>query len=347
MTYSLAKLAELVGARFVGDGDLAISRVATLEHATEGQVAFLANSKYRKHLEDSKASAVILSEADLPYWQGAALVMKNPYLGFAKVAQLLDSTPAPAEGIHSTAVIAPDAIIGEGVAIGPYSVIESGVVLDSGVKVGPHCFIGKNSRIGEGSLIWSNVAIYHGVSLGAFCKVHANAVIGADGFGYANDKGKWEPIPQTGGVRIGSHVEIGAGTTIDRGALDDTVIEDNVIIDNQVQIAHNVHIGTGSAVAGTTVFAGSVKVGKYCIIGGACAISGHLEIADGTTITGMSMVIKSITEPGVYSSGMPVAQNREWRKNAARYRQLDDMHRRLKGLEEKLAAMEQAGEKKE
>ncbi|EKE69212.1 UDP-3-O-(3-hydroxymyristoyl)glucosamine N-acyltransferase [Gallaecimonas xiamenensis] len=344
MTYSLAKLAELVGAEVVGDGELIISRVATLESATVGQIAFLANSKYRKHLDATKASAVILAEADLPFCKGAALVMKNPYLGFAKIAQLLDTTPAPADSLHPTAIIAPDAVLGEGVAIGPYSVIESGVVLEAGVKIGPHCFIGKGSRIGQGSTLWSNVAIYHGVSLGSHCKVHANAVIGSDGFGYANDRGKWEAIPQTGGVRIGNRVDIGAGTTIDRGALEDTVIEDNVIIDNQVQIAHNVVIGTGTAVAGTTVFAGSVTVGKYCIIGGACAIAGHLSIADGTTITGMSMVTKAITEPGVYSSGTPATPNREWRKSAARFRQLDEMHKRLKSLEEKLAAKEQSGQ---
>ncbi|WP_417359144.1 UDP-3-O-(3-hydroxymyristoyl)glucosamine N-acyltransferase [Gallaecimonas pentaromativorans] len=339
MAYSLAKLAELVGATVVGDGNLEVSRVATLESAGQGQVAFLANSKYRKHLEQTQASAVILSEADLPFCKSAALVMKNPYLGFAKVAQLLDCTPAPAEGIHPSAVISPGAVIEDGVSIGANTVIEDGAFIGAGSAIGPNGFVGKHSRIGARCIIWSNVAIYHGVSLGDECKVHAGVVIGADGFGYANDKGKWEPIPQTGGVRIGNRVEIGAGTTIDRGALDDTIIEDNVIIDNQVQIAHNVVIGTGSAVAGTTVFAGSVTVGKYCIIGGACAIAGHLSIADGTTITGMSMVTKAITEPGVYSSGTPAQPNREWRKSAARFRQLDDMHRRLKSLEEKLAAL--------
>ncbi|WP_115717963.1 UDP-3-O-(3-hydroxymyristoyl)glucosamine N-acyltransferase [Gallaecimonas mangrovi] len=339
MAYSLAKLAELVGAEVKGDGNLSIERVATLESASQGQIAFLANSKYRKHLEQTQASAVILSEADLPFCKSAALVMKNPYLGFAKVAQLLDTTPAPAEGVHPTAVISDSASVAPSASIGANTVIEAGAVIGEGTAIGPNGFIGKGTQIGDNCTIWSNVAIYHGVSLGHHCKVHAGVVIGADGFGYANDKGKWEAIPQTGGVRIGDAVEIGAGTTIDRGALEDTVIEDNVIIDNQVQIAHNVVIGTGSAVAGTTVFAGSVTVGKYCIIGGACAIAGHLSIADGTTITGMSMVTKAISEPGVYSSGTPAQPNREWRKSAARFRQLDEMHRRLKSLEEKLAAL--------
>lgn len=336
MAYSLARLAELVGAKVQGDGTLMIERVATLDSAGEGEIAFLANSKYRKHLDNSQASAVILSEADLPFRDGAALVMGNPYLGFAKVAQLLDSTPPPSVDIHPTAVIAKDARIAEGVTIGPYSVIEAGAVLAEGARIGSHVVIGQHSHIGAHSIIWSHVAIYHDVHLGAHCKVHANSVIGADGFGYANDAGRWEPIPQTGGVRIGDRVEIGAGTTIDRGALEHTIIDDNVIIDNQVQIAHNVKIGTGSAIAGTTVVAGSVTIGKYCIIGGGCGIAGHLHIADGASITGMSMVIKDITEAGVYS-GAPAQTNREWRKSSARVRQLDDMHKRLKRLEDKLA----------
>ena len=163
--------------------------------------------------------------------------------------------------------------------------------------------------------------------------VQSSTVIGSDGFGYANEKGEWIKIPQVGTVRIGNRVEVGACTTIDRGALDDTVIEDNVIIDNQMQIAHNVHIGYGSALAGGTIVAGSTTIGKYCIIGGGSVINGHIEIADGVTITGMGMVMRSITEKGMYSSGIPLQPNKEWRKTATRVHRIDEMNKRLKTVE--------------
>jgi UDP-3-O-[3-hydroxymyristoyl] glucosamine N-acyltransferase len=222
------------------------------------------------------------------------------------------------------------------VAIGANAVIESGVVLGAGVIVGPGCFVGKNTRLGARTRLWANVTLYHNVVLGSDCLVQSGAVIGADGFGYANNKGEWVKIPQLGGVVIGNRVEIGACTTIDRGALGDTRIADNVIIDNQCQIAHNVEIGYGTAMAGGTIMAGSLKVGKYCIIGGASVFNGHMEICDGVTITGMAMVMRPITEPGVYSSGIPLQTNKEWRKTAARVMRIDDMHKRLSRLEKQL-----------
>jgi UDP-3-O-[3-hydroxymyristoyl] glucosamine N-acyltransferase len=180
------------------------------------------------------------------------------------------------------------------------------------------------------------VTIYHNVVVGERCLIQSGTVIGSDGFGYANERGEWIKIPQLGSVRIGNRVEIGACTTIDRGALDDTVIEDNVILDNQMQIAHNVHIGYGTAMAGGTIVAGSTKIGKYCIIGGASVLNGHIEIADGVTITGMGMVMRSIDEKGMYSSGIPLQTNKEWRKTAARVHRIDEMNKRLKAVEKLL-----------
>ena len=171
------------------------------------------------------------------------------------------------------------------------------------------------------------------MSIGTACLIQSSTVIGSDGFGYANEKGEWVKIPQVGSVRVGNRVEIGACTTIDRGALDDTVIEDNVILDNQLQIAHNVHIGYGSAIAGGTIVAGSTTIGKYCIIGGGCVINGHIEIVDGVTITGMGMVMRSITEKGMYSSGIPLQPNKDWRKTATRVHRIDEMNKRLKTVE--------------
>jgi UDP-3-O-[3-hydroxymyristoyl] glucosamine N-acyltransferase len=333
---TLAELAAITGGELYGDGETVITAVAAMDKAGEGDITFLSNSKYRKHLSECAASAVMVKDTERELCTTNVLVVNDPYLAYARVAQALDTTPKPAELVHSSAVIADNVILGENVSIGANAVIESGVTLGDNVSIGAGCFIGKNATIGADTRLWANVSIYHEVQLGESCLIQANTVIGSDGFGYANDKGEWVKIPQVGTVRIGNRVEIGAGTTIDRGALDDTVIEDNVIIDNQMQIAHNVHIGYGTAMAGGTIVAGSTKIGKYCIIGGGTVINGHIEIADGVTITGMGMVMRGIDEKGMYSSGIPLQPNKEWRKTAARVHRIDDMNKRLKAIEKKL-----------
>ncbi len=334
--YTLDKIADLIGAKVQGRGDLEISSVATLESANENQLSFLANSKYRSQLESTQAGAVLLSESDAKDYDGNALVLSDPYVGFARVAQLLDTTPAAAESIHSSASIDPSAQLGDGVSIAANAVIGKNVILGDNVQVGAGTVIGQDSIIGSGTRLWANVTLYHDVHLGQDCIIHSGTVIGSDGFGYANERGQWVKIPQTGGVRIGNNVEIGASTTIDRGALGHTEIHDGVIIDNQVQIAHNDVIGANTAIAGSTTIAGSVTIGKYCIIGGNCAISGHLSIADGTQITGSTNITSIIREKGVYSSATVATDNKLWRKNTVRLRQLDDLFGRVKSLEKQL-----------
>ena len=333
---TLADIAAKLGAELRGDGTVVIESIAGMATAKEGQITFLSSSKYRKQLAECQAAAVMLKEADAEGFEGNALLMADPYLGYAKVAQLLDTTPAAASDIAPSAYVDPTAQLGENVSIGHNAVIEAGAQIGDNAQIGAGCFIGKNAQIGAGTKLWANVTIYHSVVLGEQCLVQSSTVIGADGFGYANDKGEWVKIPQLGSVRIGNRVEIGACTTIDRGALDDTIIEDNVIIDNQMQIAHNVQIGYGTAMAGGTIVAGSTKIGKYCIIGGASVLNGHIEIADGVTITGMGMVMRSIEEKGMYSSGIPLQPNKEWRKTAARTMKIDEMNKRLKAVEKQL-----------
>ncbi|MBO9492153.1 UDP-3-O-(3-hydroxymyristoyl)glucosamine N-acyltransferase [Endozoicomonas sp. G2_1] len=335
---TLAELAQTIGATVHGDDSCLVDRIATLSSARAGQISFLANSKYKQQLADTQASAVILAPDCLDECQTNALVMDNPYQGYAMVAQLLDTTPKSAAGISNSAVIDDSANIAGNVAIGANTVIEAGVVIAEGASIGANCFIGKNAVIGANSQLWSNVSIYHEVELGENCLVQANTVIGSDGFGYANEQGKWHKIPQLGRVIVGDNVEIGACTSIDRGALDDTVIGEGVIIDNQVQIAHNAEIGAHTAIAGCTVIAGSTKIGKHCTIAGKVAVSGHLEIADGVVFTGMSMVTKSITKAGVYSSGSPCQPNKEWHKTNARIRKLDAMAKQIKLLQQQVNA---------
>lgn len=337
--YNLQQLAELLQAQLHGDGATEISAVATLESAGPSQITFLSNSKYRKFLQLTQASVVLIKAEDLEFCPVAALVVADPYVAFAKVAQLLDSTPNAAYGVHPSAFIDETATVDSSAQIGPNAVISRGAVIGANVQIGAGTFIGEYAVIADDCKLWANVSIYHRVQIGAKTIIHSGAVIGADGFGFANQRGQWLKIPQVGTVIVGEQCEIGAGTTIDRGALADTIIGRNVIIDNLVQIAHNVQVGDHTAIAGCTVVAGSTKIGKYCIFGGACAVNGHIEICDGVQITGMSMITKSITEKGVYSSGMPAAANLEWRKNSARYRQLDQMYQRLRDLEKQVTQL--------
>lgn len=333
----LDELANAIGAQLhlsKGDnGDTLITGISTLTKASNGQISFLSNSKYRSGLQDTAAQAVILHPDELAHCKCSALVMHNPYVGFAKAAQILDTTPASAHEISPHAVIAEDVKLGAGVKIGANTVIEAGAELGDNVEIGPCCFIGRNVRLGENTKLWASVSIYHEVVMGNDCLVQANTVIGSDGFGYANEAGQWIKIPQLGSVIIGDRVEIGASTTIDRGALDNTILADGVIIDNQCQIAHNVEMGENTAMAACSVIAGSTVVGKNCSIAGLVGINGHIEICDGVVFTGMSMVTKSISESGVYSSGIPASTNKEWRKNMVALRNITSLNQRVKTLE--------------
>ncbi len=333
----LADLAQQLNAQLQGDGDIVITGIAPMYSANNEQITFLSDSRYTDKLSACQAAAVVLREADLPHCKVAALVVDDPYLAYARMAQIMDTTPKPAQDIHPSAVISAEVVLGKNVAIGANVVIESGVELGDDVIVGAGCFIGKNARIGAGTRLWANVSIYHNVEMGKSCLIQSGSVIGSDGFGYANERGNWVKIPQLGTVIIGDQVEIGACTTIDRGALGNTVIGNGVIIDNQCQIAHNVTIGDNTAVAGGVVMAGSLKIGRYCMIGGASVINGHIEICDKAVVTGMSMVIRSITEPGIYSSGLPSQPNKAWRKTAALVMNINEINKRLKSVERQLA----------
>lgn len=338
-SYTLKELAEQVGGAIRGNADVVVSSIAPLDRASTNQLTFISNVKYRPYLSQAQAGVLVVSEADVEFCAENAnlLIVQNPYVAYAILAQYMDTTPKAAADIAPSAVISETASLGENVSIGANAVIEDGAVIGDNAAIGAGCFIGKNAKIGCNTQLWANVSIYHEVQIGDDCLIQSGAVIGSDGFGYANERGKWIKIPQTGRVVIGNRVEIGACTCIDRGALDDTVIEDNVIIDNLCQIAHNVHIGTGTAVAGGVIMAGSLKVGRYCQIGGASVINGHMEICDQAIITGMSMIMQPITEKGIYSSGIPAQPNKEWRKTAALTMGIDKMNKRLKALEKKLA----------
>ncbi len=332
-TYTLEELATHVQGEWVGDNGQVLSGVGTLSGATGQQISFLTNPKYKPQLKETSAGAVIVHEKMRDDVNGNALVVENPHAAFARIAQLFDTTPAVASGIADTAVVAASANIGSGVSLGEHVIIEDNVVLGDNVSIGANTVVRKGTHIGEGSIIHPNVTLYHDLKIGKRVTIHSQTVIGAAGFGYANDKGTWIPIPQTGSVQIGDDSQIGASSSIDRGAMEDTIIGKNVIIDNQVQVGHNCIIGDHSCICGTTGIAGSCHIGKYVILGGGCGVNGHISICDNVQVTGYTMIVQDITEPGVYSSGQPAMKNRDWRKNTVRLKQIDSLYDRVKALE--------------
>ena len=335
INHTVAALAERFELTFKGDGAHVIDGVGTLAGAGPSELSFLSNSKYTTQLAATCAGVVVLREENLPDCPTSALIAKDPYVAYARIAALFERLPSAPPGIHPTAVVAAGARISGSASIGPCCVIEDGAVIEDGVILGPHCIIGEHCTVGAQSRLVARVTLVTRVTLGRRVLVHPGAVIGSDGFGLAfdSDHGRWIKLPQLGGVRIGDDCEIGANTTIDRGALDDTVLEEDVRLDNQIQIAHNVYVGAHTAMAGCAAVAGSAKIGRYCMIGGNAGVLGHLELADRVTITAKSLVTHSIREPGEYSSGVPLQDNRQWRKNAARFKHLDEYARRLSALE--------------
>ena len=339
----LGELAERLGVRWIGDPAAEVLRVGPLEQDDPLALGFVQDEAYLGRLENKKAGVVILPPAFEQVYAGPRLVSETPQLSFARAARLLHPRPVR-KGIHPSASVEAGAEVDPGAWIGPQAVIASGARIAAGAQIGPQCLVGEGSSIGAGTELVARVTVLEGVSIGARCIIHPGAVLGSDGFGLAHARTHWERVPQLGGVRIGDDVDIGANTTVDRGALGDTVIDDGVKIDNLVQIAHNVEIGEHTAIAGCAGLAGSSRVGRHCMLAGGVGLAGHLELADGVQVTGMSMVTRSIHQAGVYSAGTPLDTNRSWRRNAARFKHLDDMARRIEALERQLRGKESSEE---
>lgn len=334
MTFKLGQLAVQFGCELQGDPDLEIQSIATLSSASAGDIAFFANKKYKQDLLNTSASAVILKTDDLADCKVNALVSKNPYATYARIAQLFHPTKKALNGVHSSAVVLSENL-SDSISVGPNVVIEQNVTLGAGVSIAANSFIGEGCVIGADTIIDANVCIQHEVVLGARCYIHSGVVIGSDGFGHAPDVDGYVKIPQIGRVVIGDDVEIGANTTIDRGTIEDTVIENGVKLDNLIQIAHNVHIGEHTVIAACVGVSGSTKIGKRCMIGGQVGFVGHLEVCDDVIINGRTMVSSSITEKGRYAGGFPMDTATSWMRNVAQFRRLNELAKRVKTLEKK------------
>ena len=336
MEYTLAELAKKCGGQVRGDGNTLIRAVGTIQHAGPYTITFLTNPHYRRYLTETCAAAVILSSTDADICPVPALVSENPYLLYAQVATLLTSTASTPKGIDAGSKVHSKARVSTKAWIGPGAVLEEGVVISDNVFIGPNCVIQAGASVAEDSRLVANVTLCQDVRIGKRALIHPGVVIGADGFGFARDGVAWVKVPQLGSVMIGDDVEIGANTTIDRGALEDTVIDNGVKLDNQIQVGHNVHIGEHTIIAGCAGISGSARIGRRCILGGSVGVVGHIEICDDVTVTGLTVVSHSIHKPGVYSGSLPMDTSARWRKNTVRFKQLDELARRLIALEKKV-----------
>lgn len=341
MSTRLGDLVDSLGGELIGDPALLIDGIAPLDAAGPSQITFLSNPKLRAQAAATRAGALILARGEhekLQGYAGACILSDNPYAYYARVAQHFASLHAlpVVPGIHPRAWVDPSASVAATAVIGPGVTVEAGAVIGEHCIIGAGSFIGRDAQVGAHSLFHPNVSFLAGCRIGQRGIIQSGAVIGGDGFGFANDKGRWIKIPQTGGVAIGDDVEIGANTTIDRGALDPTVIEEGVKLDNQIQIGHNCVIGAHTAMAGCVGVAGSAKIGRHCTFGGAAMVLGHLTIVDNVHVSSGSLVSRSISEPGQYTGFYPLAKNADWERTAAVVRQLDGMRDRVRELEKQL-----------
>jgi UDP-3-O-[3-hydroxymyristoyl] glucosamine N-acyltransferase len=333
MKYTLGSLADELGVEVKGAPETEVWCVGTIQTGGPGTLGFLANKTYRQFLADTELAAVILSADQADESPVPALISANPYATYARAAALLAPARPVEPGVHPAAWVSPDASVDPGAQIAPGAVVEAGATIAADVYIGANSVIGRDASVGAGTRLYASVTLCEGVQVGARCVFHPGVVIGGDGFGIANEEGVWIKVPQLGSVRIGDDVEIGANTTVDRGALEDTVLGDGVKLDNQIQIAHNVRIGAHTVIAGCTAVAGSATIGSHCMIAGGAGIVGHIEIADRVVVTAMTLVTSSIRQQGTYSGSLPMDEAVSWRRNSVRYRQLDDMARRLRRLE--------------
>lgn len=340
MGYSLSEIAAQVGGELLGDPDYKVSSLGSLDSARADQLSFLSNPKYADTLTASDAGAVLLRNKDDASKVRNAIMVRNPYYAFALATQLFKkSSQGWPECIHGSASIHPSVELADDVIIAPNVVIGAQVRIASGCRIGAGTILGENVTLGPDSELAANVTLYDGVTIGARCLIHSGAVIGGDGFGFAPEQGHWQKIHQLGSVVIGNDVEVGANTTIDCGAIENTIIGNGVKIDNLVQIAHNVVIGDNSAIAGCVGIAGSTVIGQSCTIAGGVGVAGHLIIGDKVHITAMSLVTRSINQPGSYSSGTALDSTANWRKSAARLRRIEHMAGQISKLEKQVKTL--------
>ncbi|OFW01572.1 MAG: UDP-3-O-(3-hydroxymyristoyl)glucosamine N-acyltransferase [Acidobacteria bacterium RIFCSPLOWO2_02_FULL_68_18] len=338
----LRELAERLGCRLEGDGDIEVVRVAGIQDAQPGDLTFLANPKYESMLPRTRASAVLLRD-EAPGAPCAMLRTRDPYLAFARAVALFAPPWRPAPGVDRLAVVAAGARLGRNVSIGPFVVVGEDVTVGDNTVVFPNVTIGPGARIGSDCVIHSNVAIRERVVIGSRVILQNGVVVGADGYGFVRrGDGTHEKIPQIAGVVVEDDVELGANTTVDRPAVGETRIRSGTKIDNLVQIGHGVSVGRNVLMAAQVGVAGSTDIDDDVIFGGQVGVGGHLTVGRGSVAVGQSGVTKSLP-PGSMVAGYPAIESSAWRKASVIFKRLPELKRRIEELEARLAALGAAG----
>jgi UDP-3-O-[3-hydroxymyristoyl] glucosamine N-acyltransferase len=339
MNTTVAEIAAIVGGTVIGDGSTPITGINGIRQAASGDITFLADPRYFRDLETTKASA-ILGPPDLTVWRNPIIQVPDPYLAVAALLKRVQADMARRpEGVHPSAVVGTNVQLGEGVALGPYAVVGDDCRIGDGTVVYPGAYIAPACRVGMNCVIFPNVTIREYTTVGDRCTIHAGAVIGSDGFGFANVDGKHEKIPQVGIVVIGNDVEIGANSAIDRATFGQTTIGDGTKIDNLVQIGHNTRIGRHTVICGNAGVAGSTIIGDRVTVAAGAGLAGHMEVGDGATIGAYSGVSKSV-KPGQTVFGYPAVEHGRSKRMHAALRQLPEALRLLKSLERRIAELE-------
>jgi UDP-3-O-[3-hydroxymyristoyl] glucosamine N-acyltransferase len=344
MEFTAKQIGGLLGGKIEGDENTRVNKLSKIEEGQPGSLSFLANPKYTHFIYTSKASLIIVNDdfiAEQPV--NATLIrVPNSYESFVKLLEIYNQIQLDKNGIEQPSFISQSAKVGSDCYIGAFAYIGNNVTIGNNVKIYPQVYIGDNVTVGDNTTLFAGARIYSDCNIGSHCTLHTGVVIGADGFGFTpNAANNYKKVPQIGNVIIEDHVEIGANTSVDRATLGSTIIRKGVKLDNLIQIAHNVEIGENTVIAAQTGVAGSTKIGRDCMIGGQVGIVGHLTIADKVKIAAQSGIGSSITKEGDIVQGSPAFNIGDYKRTYVLFRKLPEMEKRIKELEELIAALKQ------
>ncbi len=340
---TVKEIAEYLGGELKGNPSVVIKDVSGIENAGEGDITFIAAEKFLNAVKSTSASAVI-APVDIPECGASLIIVKNPYLSFARVVELYKVRDKSPLGIDEKASIGNKVKMGKDVSIYPYAVIEDNVEIGDRVSIYPGVYIGKDSKIGDDTVLYSNVSVREETLIGKRVRIHSNSSIAGDGFGYVQENGTHVKIPQVGKVIIEDDVEIGSNVSVDRATLGETIIKEGTKIDNHVQIAHNVEVGRNVILVSQVGISGSCKIGDNVMLAGQVGIADHVRIGDNTMVGAKSGIGKNLPANSMVS-GAPAFEHRKWRRTQACLPKIPDIFKKIRELEKKINDLEKRRQK--